>query len=828
MDAGTFTNTVKANATAVRGSDPAEAQAQATVTTEAAAAALTVTKSANPTSGVKVGDTVTYTVKVTNSGNVKVTGLTLTDDHGTPTGFVTELEAGADTGDITYTYTVTQADVDAGTFTNTVKANATAVRGDDPEEVEATATVKAEDAAAKLSITKVASKTENAVKGDTITYTVVVKNTGNVTVKAGKLEDDHADLSGESFELAPNESATFTYTYTVTQADMDAGEIVNTVKANAKAVRGSDPAEVNANATVDVEMDGHLTVDKVTTSKPANGEKYVLGEEITYKITVKNDGNLTITNITVTDELTGGEWQIESLAPNASKEFETSYVVTEDDVLAGKVVNVATATGDSPDPDEPDVPVEPGEDPEPTDIRKDMTVDSESLKVKYDGKSHTVTAKSNVDDATIEYSIDGGSTWSKTAPSLTDVGVITFSVRATRTGYETVQKHGFKLEVTPREITLTSASGSKWYDGTPLRNQTVTVSEDGFVDGEGATYNITGSQTNVGQSANAFTYTLNANTKASNYRITTAVGVLTVLPEEVPLGMIGTFSFYFMSDGNLKADGKKADAYKDIFDWIKKNNERLGALAIIGSGNAVADGKDEDAWKLIKDELDNLERKPNELPYYNIAGTNEVNGDELDYETYTKNKLCEVNERNEYEDGQIWYQPYDEQQLLFVGIGYQKLLDPEKATDEEKEAQEKWLKYVNDVLARYPEYTAVLLVNDFIEHDPDSKKDDGRLTEFGELIEKRIVAGNDNVALVLCGSAEGTARWHKAYGERNVNAIMYNYQGDEENGLGFFRIITLNGEAKTITVTTYSPTLDKDSYDEDHPEYDFYVIENAF
>ena len=51
---------------------------------------------------------------------------------------------------------------------------------------------------------------------------------------------------------------------------------------------------------------------------------------------------------------------------------------------------------------------------------------------------------------------------------------------------------------------------------------------------------------------------------------------------------------------------------------------------------------------------------------------------------------------------------------------------------------------------------------------------------------------------------------------------------DEENGLGFFRIITLNGEAKTITVTTYSPTLDKDSYDEDHPEYDFYVIEDAF
>ena len=40
--------------------------------------------------------------------------------------------------------------------------------------------------------------------------------------------------------------------------------------------------------------------------------------------------------------------------------------MTEADVLAGEVVNVATAKGKSPDPKEPDVPVEPGKDPEPT------------------------------------------------------------------------------------------------------------------------------------------------------------------------------------------------------------------------------------------------------------------------------------------------------------------------------------------------------------------------------------------------------------------------------------------------------------------------------
>ena len=389
-----------------------------------------------------------------------------------------------------------------------------------------------------------------------------------------------------------------------------------------------------------------------------------------------------------------------------------------------------------------------------------------------------------------------------------------------------------ELEIIPRTVILTSASGTKIFDGTPIRRNNpatdITVTGDGFVEGEGATYTITGVQTDVGASDNAFTYALNENTKAENYKITQVRGRLRVLPEEVPLGIIGSVSMIFTSDTNLKAEGKEADAYKELYKWIKENNPRLGATAIIGTGNAVADGKDEDAWKLIKEELDKLERLPGYLPYYNIAGRVEVNGDELDYETYIEHKLCEVSEWNEYEQGQIWFQPDNEHQMLLVGIGRQKVLDPEKATDEELETQEKWLRFVNNAIARYPDYTVVLLVNDFIEHDPNSLKDDGMLTEFGKLIEERIVAVNDNVALVLCGNAEGTARWHKTYGERNVNAIMFNYANDTENGLGFFRLVTLNGEARTITVTTYSPILDKDSYDEDHPEYDFYVIEEAF
>ncbi len=86
------------------------------------------------------------------------------------------------------------------------------------------------------------------------------------------------------------------------------------------------------------------------------------------------------------------------------------------------------------------------------------------------------------------------------------------------------------LQINPRSVKLTSATDEKVYDGQPLTNGAVTVSGDGFVKGEGAAYNVTGSQTNVGSSDNTFTYTLNTGTKADNYVIETAEGTLTVTP----------------------------------------------------------------------------------------------------------------------------------------------------------------------------------------------------------------------------------------------------------------------------------------------------------
>ncbi|MGO5363020.1 LPXTG cell wall anchor domain-containing protein [Collinsella bouchesdurhonensis] len=88
------------------------------------------------------------------------------------------------------------------------------------------------------------------------------------------------------------------------------------------------------------------------------------------------------------------------------------------------------------------------------------------------------------------------------------------------------------LNVAQRPVTLTSASGSKEYDGEPLTNHKVTVGEatwgTGWVDGQGATYSFTGSQKIVGSSENAFECIPNEGTNLDNYQINKTYGTLTV------------------------------------------------------------------------------------------------------------------------------------------------------------------------------------------------------------------------------------------------------------------------------------------------------------
>ncbi len=87
--------------------------------------------------------------------------------------------------------------------------------------------------------------------------------------------------------------------------------------------------------------------------------------------------------------------------------------------------------------------------------------------VEYDGKAHTVRATvENGEGYTVEYSTDGGKTWSTTAPSLTEVGMLTIQIRATKQG-ETTLEATATLEITakPEPKLVVEGAGSFEHDG---------------------------------------------------------------------------------------------------------------------------------------------------------------------------------------------------------------------------------------------------------------------------------------------------------------------------------------------------------------------------
>ena len=379
--AGSFTNTVTAKLGKIT------KQATATVNTEAKNGHLTVTKTTKtetPVGGFKLGDSVQYEIKVINDGNLTIKDITVTDERTGLEEKVAVLAPGEEKRFETSTE-VTEADILSGHVINDATADGTSPDPDKPDvPVDPGHTDDdPEDPKGHLTITKETTSKAKAedgkyALGEEITYKITVTNDGNLTITGIEVKDE---LTGDSWKiasLAPNASEKFTAAYTVTEKDVLAGSVKNVATADGTSPDPKQP-DVPVVPGEDEEPTedpkGHLTITKETTSKAkAEDGKYALGEEITYKITVTNDGNLTITGIEVKDELTGDSWKIASLAPNASEEFTAAYTVTEKDVLAGSVKNVATADGISPDPKQPDVPVVPGEDEELTDKQKSFNL----------------------------------------------------------------------------------------------------------------------------------------------------------------------------------------------------------------------------------------------------------------------------------------------------------------------------------------------------------------------------------------------------------------------------------------------------------------------
>ncbi|MBC5848920.1 gliding motility-associated C-terminal domain-containing protein, partial [Flavobacterium kayseriense] len=190
-------------------------------------------------------------------------------------------------------------------------------------------------------------------------YTFAVTNTGNTTLTNVIVTDPMTGLTITGNPIATlavgASNSTIKGTYTITQSDIDAGKVVNTALATAKDPKGNSVTDISGTTvTNDTPTDTPLTqTPRIALVKTAAvGGTGKLGDVITYTFAVTNTGNTTLTNVIVTDPMTGltitGN-PIATLAVGASNStIKGTYTITQSDIDTGKVVNTALATAKDP------------------------------------------------------------------------------------------------------------------------------------------------------------------------------------------------------------------------------------------------------------------------------------------------------------------------------------------------------------------------------------------------------------------------------------------------------------------------------------------------
>ncbi len=358
--------TIKDSATA-SGKDPSNntvtSPASAATVTATQTPAVTLVKTAVPTTVTAAGQTVTYSFKVTNSGNLPVTSLSIADTLTAPAGPaltiscpVTSLAPGVNTT-CTATYTTTQADIDNGSINNSATANATDSNGHAVASSPSTATVAATQSGG-LTLTKSATPATITAAGQTVAYSFLVRNTGNVTVTGLSIADTFTAPAGPvptitcpTTTLAPGATTTCMASYVSTQADVDNGSIKNSATASGKDPKNSTVTSPASTATVSVTRSPALTLAKSAAPTSVSAT----GSTITYTFRVTNSGNETMTGLAIVDTFTAPAGPVPTitcvattLAPGATTTCSATYSVTQSDVDNGSINNSATATAKDP------------------------------------------------------------------------------------------------------------------------------------------------------------------------------------------------------------------------------------------------------------------------------------------------------------------------------------------------------------------------------------------------------------------------------------------------------------------------------------------------
>ncbi|HWS51863.1 MAG TPA: hypothetical protein VN241_12695 [Microbacterium sp.] len=364
LDTGSVTNDASVQASAARGGVVSGADEVSIALAASPSVALDKTASRQGGEVPRAGDVITYTFTVANVGNMTLSSVDIVD--GMPG--LSDVAFGAWPGAVgvlapeqsvtaTATYVLRQIDLDAGEIVNDALVTAAPARGATAVDDASVITELQAAPAATFDKAGELAEAERPMAGDILTFTFAIANTGNVTLDEIGIQDDLDGLSDIAYglwpadegSLAPGQSVTATATYTLTQADVDAGERGNEATASFSPTRG-EAFIVDADTVVEIAQLPSLALVKTADLTEATVDGVAQpGDRIDFGFEVTNTGNVTISNVTVEDPMVAVPAGVATLAPGeAATVTANPYTVSSTDGDNGLIVNTATAAGDAP------------------------------------------------------------------------------------------------------------------------------------------------------------------------------------------------------------------------------------------------------------------------------------------------------------------------------------------------------------------------------------------------------------------------------------------------------------------------------------------------
>jgi fimbrial isopeptide formation D2 family protein/uncharacterized repeat protein (TIGR01451 family) len=360
VDAGRIDNTAIARATAPSGAVVSSAASSAAVVI-GAAPGIALVKSSD-VADLVVDEEVTYSFVVTNTGNVTLQDVEITEGLFTGSGALSDVECADGASNLgpddqlicEATYVITQADVDAGELSNTAVAT-----GRGPGGLITSAPSRVDlpfDQAPSLALVKTADVEGIEEAGQEIEFRFRVTNTGNVTVSDVDVAEETFSGTGELSDitcdvdrLLPGQRVDCLATYETTQDDVDAGAITNTASASALPPGPAGRVQADPSAvTLPFVGVTSLALQKTGTPVDVDGDgRTTVNDRIRWTFSVTNDGAATLTRLALSDPMAGEvECAATELAPGATVECAATaqYEITSAQAAAGEVVNVATAS----------------------------------------------------------------------------------------------------------------------------------------------------------------------------------------------------------------------------------------------------------------------------------------------------------------------------------------------------------------------------------------------------------------------------------------------------------------------------------------------------